>query len=318
MKIVFLDAGTVDSGDVSFGEIRRLGSFKAYHHTSLRQMVSRMRGAQIVITNKCRFDAAMLARLPDLRCLAIAATGTNNVDLAAAAKKKIAVTNVSGYSTETVVQFTFAFLLGLAGDLRKLDQAARNGTWSRSPFFVLTPCRITEIRNKTLGIVGYGAIGQRVAAIARAFGMKVLIGRVPGRTYPMREKIRRVNFDYLVRQSDFISIHAPLTPLTHGLFDGKVLRKMKRGSFLVNMARGGIVEEKALRKVLASGHLAGAATDVLTTEPPPPNHVLLKAPNLLLTPHVAWASREARSRLIHEIALNIEAFQKGRWRHRVA
>jgi glycerate dehydrogenase len=176
---------------------------------------------------------------------------------------------------------------------------------------------IREIYGKKLGIIGYGAIGKRVSEIAKAFGMKVLISRIPARTYSKKEKMTRLSFNEVVRLSDVITIHAPLTPLTQGLISASVIRKIKKGAFLINMSRGGIVDEKALRSALESGHLGGAAADVLTEEPPPRNHVLLGAPNFLLTPHVAWASQEARARLIHEIALNIKAFQRGKRRNRV-
>lgn len=315
--IVFLDAGTVNYGDLSFDELERLGDFRAYHHTRLSEIVSRVRNARIVITNKCPFDGARIRQLRSVECLTITATGVNNVDLEAARKAGIAVANVSGYSTESVVQTTFAFLLALAGNLVRYNQSTHNGSWSRSPFFTMGRYPIREIWGKTLGIIGYGTIGKRVAEVGRALGMKVLVSRIPGRNYPRAERIKRAPFDNVIRRSDFLSIHAPLSDSTRGLIDGGAIRKMKRGAFLVNVARGGIVNENALYRALCSGHLAGAATDVLTTEPPPRNHILFKAPNLLMTPHIAWASREARLRLIHEVALNIKAFQTGRSRNRV-
>ncbi len=316
-KIVFLDAGTVDYGDLSFAEIKRLGEFKTHALTPAKGIAKRAVGATIVITNKCPFDKSLLARLKKTKLICLSATGTNNVDLEAARKRGIAVTNVSGYSTETVVQFTFAFLLALAGNLVKFNGASRDGRWSRSPLFTYSAFPIREIYGKVLGIVGYGKIGKRIHQVAKAFGMKVLVAKIPGRNYPSRQNPQRVPLGLLLRQSDFVSLHAPLSPLTKNLISPYTLRKMKKGAFLINMARGGLVDEKALARALRSGHLAGAATDVLTQEPPPRHHILLKAPNVLLTPHVAWASREARVRLIHEIALNIRAFQKGKKRNRV-
>jgi len=314
--IVFLDAGTVDYGDASLGEIERLGRFKAYAVTTPDQIEARVGHAAIVITNKCPFNVRVLSRLRrTLRLIAIAATGTNNVDLVSAREHGIAVTNVSGYSTETVVQITFGFLLALATNLVKFNEASHDGRWSQSGFFTLPAFPIQEIQGKVLGIVGYGRIGKRVAEVARAFGMGVRVARIPGRAYSRGGG--RVSFDLLLKQSDFITLHAPLTPLTENLINARTLSKMKRGAFLINMARGGLVDEKALADALRSGRLAGAAADVLSEEPPPANHVLLEEPNFLLTPHVAWASREARIRLIHEIALNIQAFQKGKRRNRV-
>lgn len=316
VQIVFLDAGTVDYGDAPLEALKKQGSLKAYRATAPADLEKRARGADTVITNKCVFDARLLSRLRTLRLIVVAATGTNNVDLEAARRRAIGVTNVSGYSTETVVQCTFAFLLALAGNLVKFNKAAHR-RWPHAVFFTLPAFPLQEIHGKTLGIVGHGRIGKRVAEVARAFGMKVLIARLAGRRYTARERARRVGLDSLFRRSDFVTLHAPLTPATRGLINERSLRLMKRGSFLINMARGGLVDERALAEALKSGHLAGAAADVLSREPPPRNHVLLKAPNFLLTPHIAWASREARLRLVREISLNIRAFLKGKRRNRV-
>ncbi len=316
-KIVFPDAGTLSFGDISWGGFERLGNFRAWKMTSPAQLAARVRGTRIIITNKCRFDRRLLESLPDLKCLCVAATGTNNVDLKAAAERGIQVRNVAGYSTETVVQYTFAFLLALAGRLRELDHAARSGEWSRSPYFTVPHPGIIEVFGKTLGIVGYGTIGRRVAQVAKALGMKVLIARIPGKSYGKKDAVKRLPLAALARQSDFLTLHCPLSPLTRGLINQSILGKMKPGAFLINMARGEVVEERALRKALDSGHLGGAAADVLSQEPPPRNHFLLKSNRLLLTPHVAWASREARRRLAEEIRLNIVSFQKGINRNRV-
>ena len=316
-RIVFLDAGTVDFGDIDWVAIRCLGYFKKYELTKPTEISKRIRGVPIVITNKCRFDRAQLCEARDLACLNISATGTNNVDLKAATRRNIAVTNVPGYSTETMVQSTFAFILALAGRLKSLDQAVHAGAWSRSSFFTLADPGIREIHGKTLGILGYGTIGERVAQVAKAFGMRVLIGRIPGRSYSKGEKPKRVSFQTVIRHADFLTLHTPLTPLTQNLINDRVLGMMKPGAYLINTARGGIVNESALRKALVSGHLAGAAVDVLTEEPPPKRHLLFGVRNLLLTPHAAWASREVRRRLIHEVASNIRAFQRGQRRNRI-
>jgi glycerate dehydrogenase len=314
-RMVFLDAGTVDYGDgVSFAELEKLGEFKAFYSTPPARIASRCRNADIVMVNKCRLDARALEQSRKLRLVAVSATGVNNVDLKAASNKGIAVANVAGYSTETVVQCTFAFLLALAGNLVKFNKAAHDGTWSRSPFFTLGLYPVREVAGKTLGIVGYGTIGRRVAEIARAFGMNVEIARIPGRKYGEQ---RRMAVPALAARADFLTIHAPLTDSTRNLIDGTILRKMKRGACLINMARGGIVNEQALGQALKSGRLAGAALDVMSQEPPPRNHPLLGAPNLLLTPHIAWASLESRRRLVHELAMNARAFLSGRKRNRV-
>ena len=314
-KIIFLDAGTVDYGDVSLAEIEKLGRLKTYFKTSAADMARRVEGVRHVITNKCCFPAELLASLKSVRGIHLAATGFNNIDLRAARRAGIAVTNVSGYCTEIMAQFTFGFLLTLACNLDKYNRAVHAGRWSRSPFFMAADFPIREIHGQTLGVIGYGAIGKRVAEIARAFGMKVLVAKIPGRRYAAGAG--RLPFEKVLRASDFLTIHAPLSELTRSLINAKVIRMMKKGSCLINTARGGIVDEKALRLALESGHLAGAACDVLTVEPPPRHHILMKARNLLMTPHAAWASLEARTRLIHEIALNIRAFQKGVRRNRI-
>lgn len=316
-RLVFLDAGTVDYGDLSLDLLKKYDFFKAFHGTSPQQMASRLKHAQIAITNKCRFPRKLLSQLENLRGIFVTATGTNNVDLKAAKKLGIAVANVPGYSTQTVAQCTMGFILSLAGNLLRYNQVAHDGTWSRSQFFAYGAFPIREVWDKKLGIIGYGAIGKTVAKIARALGMKVMISRIPGRQYSKKESSGRYAFDQVIRQSDFVTIHVPLSSLTEDLINRRVLSRMKRGAFLINMARGGIVNEKALLQALRRGHLAGAATDVLTQEPPPKRHPLLGAPNLLMTPHVGWASIEARRRLVREVGLNIEAFLKGKKRNRV-
>jgi glycerate dehydrogenase len=314
-KIVFLDAGTVDYGDLPLKAFSKLGAFKAWFNTKPSQIAGRLRDAEIAVVNKVVLGADVIGRLDRLRCIAVAATGVNNVDLEAARKKGIAVLNVKGYSTESVVQCTFSFILALAGNLVKYNEASHSGKWGRSKFFMLSDFRVSEIHGKTLGIVGYGAIGSRVAEIARAFGMKVLVAGIPGRKYSAREG--RVPLNRVAAGSDFLTVHAPLSSLTRNLIDARILRKMKKTACVVNMARGGIVDEKALARALKTGRIAGAASDVLTQEPPSANHVLLRVPNMLLTPHVAWASFESRKRLVNEIIMNLEAFLKGEKRNRV-
>lgn len=316
-RMVFLDGGTVNYGDLSFKPLAKIGKLKTYSATKPAQMKLRLRGADIAITNKCRFSRELLENLPDLKGIFVTATGTNNIDHEAARELKIALANVPGYSTESVTQFTISFILALAGNLISYNRVSHDGTWSRSQFFTYGAFPVREVHGKKLGIVGYGAIGKRVAQVARALGMQVLIGKIPGRTYSYKENRGRVSFDTLIKQSDFVTVHAPLTPLTQDLINDRIIRKMKRSACLLNMARGGIVNEKALRRALESGRLAGAAVDVLTQEPPPKNHVLLGAPNLLMTPHIAWASLEARLRLMDEVVLNLRAFLQGKKRNRI-
>jgi glycerate dehydrogenase len=316
-RLLFLDAGTVNYGDLSLEPFEKLGVLKVYHHTPVRQMAARLRQAEIVITNKCRLDRALILGAKNLRCIAVTATGFNNIDLAAARGRGIAVCNVPGYSTQTVAQNTMALMLALAGSLFKYNEAAHSGLWSRSPFFVYGAHPIIELKGKKLGIIGYGSIGRKVGQMAKAFGLKLLVSRIPGRKYSAAEAKKRQPFDKMMRESDFITIHTPLTVLTRDLINGAAIRKMKPSAFLLNMARGGIINEKALFQALRSRRIAGAALDVLTQEPPPKNHILLGAPNLLLMPHVSWASREVRTRLIGEVAENIRIFLKGKKRNRI-
>jgi len=317
-KIIFLDAGTVDYGDVSLKSLRKIGTLTAYYHSTRTQLLKRCHGAAHVIANKCVFDRDVFSKLPQLRSLHIAATGFNNIDLEAAREHGVAVTNVRGYSTESVVQLTVGFILALATQLRELEGRIQQGAWAASPFFTLAPTRIHEVHGQTLGLIGYGSIGRRVAEVAKALGMKVLTAKIPGRKYGVKEKNERVPLKTLLQKSDFVSIHAPLTKLTQGLIGKAELRLMRKSAFLINMARGGIVNEMALLEALKKKRIRGAALDVLAKEPPLANNPLLKIPNLLVTPHVAWASVEARARLVQEVAENIEAFQKGRERNRIA
>ncbi len=316
-SIVFLDSGTIDYKDISFKSLERIGHFKSYSLTQPDQILNRAKKASIVITNKVFLDKETLKKLSHLKCVCVAATGTNNVDLKAAAKQNIAVTNVAGYSTETVVQFTIGFILSLAGKVRELDSACHDGSWSKSKYFTLVPTDIMEVHGKVLGLLGYGTIGKRVASVAESLGMKVLIASIPGRSYKKNARVRRHALEKVLRKSDFLSIHAPLSVQTRNLLNAQKLRLMKPGAHIINMARGGIVDESYVGKMLKSGHLRGAAADVLDREPPRQSHPLLSAPNMILTPHVAWASQEARIRLVSEISRNIEAFQQGKKRNRV-
>ncbi len=315
--IVFLDAGTVDYGDISFAPIRKAGRLVTHAHSTSGQIVKRCRGAAHGMTNKCVFTADIFKALPGLRSLHIAATGYNNIDLEAARRHKVAVTNVRGYSTESVVQLTMAFILSLATQLKDLEGRVQAGAWASSRFFTLAPTAIHEVHGQTLGIIGYGDIGKRVAQVARALGMRILTAKIPGRKYLKNAEVERVPLTALLKRSDFVSIHTPLTSVTRGLIGSRELAFLKPSAFMINMARGGIIDEAALLRALKQKQIRGAALDVLAQEPPQKNNPLLKAPNLLITPHVAWASVEARTRLVGEMAKNLLAFQKGQKRNRV-
>ena len=317
IKIVFLDAGTVDWKDQDFSPLKKLGKFKTHHSTSSEQAAIRCSGFTHVITNKVVFDKDVLSRLRGVSAVHVAATGVNNIDLGAARKFGIAVTHVRGYSTESVVQITFTSLLALASRLPEYEKAVRRGDWSRQRFFSLTSLPFFELAGKTIGIIGYGVIGKRVAEVAEALGMKVMVTRLPGRVYTGNSGQGRFLLQQTLKKADVLTIHAPLSDLTRNLIGSKELALMKKSAFLLNMARGGIVVEEALAAALRRGKLAGAASDVATQEPPPRGHVLYNLPRFILTPHIAWASVEARTRLVDEIAKNIESFETGRKRNRL-
>jgi len=316
-RAVLLDLATIDRGDIALDRLRSVCPHWTFHPTTAPgETTGRIAEAEVVVTNKVELDRGLLAAAPRLRLVCVAATGTNNVDLAAARELGIPVTNVTGYATPSVVQHVFAVMLAHATRLADYRQAVAEGAWERSEQFCLLDYPIWELAERTLGIVGYGALGQGVARVAAAFGMRVLIAERPGGPpQPGRTPLAE-----LLVESDVVSLHVPMNESTRNLIGAAELAVMKPGALLVNTARGGIVDEAALAQALRTGRLGGAAVDVLTVEPPPAGNPLLAAdiPNLILTPHIAWASREARQRLIDEVAENIAAFQQGRARNRLA
>ena len=303
MKIVFLDAATL--GDVSLSPIAGLGELVTYPTSTAAQALERVCDAEVLIVNKVKVTAELMDSAPGLKLICEAATGVNNIDLDAASDRGIEVRNVAAYSTESVVQITFSHIFNLMADMRRFDDEVRDGTYSRSGLFTDVTAPFTELSGKTIGIVGMGAIGQRVACVASALGMNVIYYSTSGtshcRDYPS------VSLESLLAESDVVSVHCPLTPLTEGLISAPELSKMKSGAIVVNMARGGIVDEQALCDALNAGTIAGAAVDVFTTEPLPADHPYLGvAPGRIrFTPHVGWASREAIGRLVDGIAENI-------------
>lgn len=321
LSVVFLDSGTVDCGDVSLARFTDTWSCTFYESTPPEQTAARLAGRQAAVSNKVLIDAAVMdaREAADLKLIAVAATGTNNVDLEAARERGIAVCNVAGYSTRAVVQHTFAFILEFAANAGRYARDVAVGAWSESPFFCMLTRTCTELDGKTLGIIGLGQIGRAVADAAPVFGLDVLVSQRPGDTAPLPPG--RVALDDLLARADFVTLHCPLTPQTQNLIGARELDLMKPGAFLINMARGGIVEEEALIAALDAGRIAGAAADVLTQEKPAPGHPMMRAAarldNLLITPHTAWSAREARQRLLNEIAENITAFEQGRDRNRV-
>ena len=318
---VMLDLGSLDIGDLDLAALDGVCSRWTRHAaTKPAETAARIADADLVVTNKVIIGAEQMDAAPRLRLICIAATGTNNVDLAAARERGIAVTNVTGYGTPSVVQHVFAILLGWATRLWEQHQAVRAGDWSRGTHFCLLgegfdqPMR--ELAGLRLGIVGHGELGQGVARAAEAFGMEVLLAERPGAS----PRPGRVPLHDLLPRVDVLSLHCPLTDATRNLIGAAELALMRPDALLINTARGGIVDEQALADALRAGSIGAAAVDTLTSEPPPPDHPLLAAdiPNLIVTPHAAWASRESRQRLVDGVAENIRAFIAGESRNRVA
>ncbi|HLT03584.1 MAG TPA: 2-hydroxyacid dehydrogenase, partial [Pseudomonas sp.] len=273
------------------------------------QIIERLQGAQVAISNKAPLTEQVFAACPDLRLVLVSATGTNNVDLAAARARGITVCNCQGYGTASVAQHCLALMLALATRLPDYQAAIRAGRWQQASQFCLLDFPIMELNGKTLGILGHGELGSAVGRLGEAFGMRVLIGQLPGRA----ARPGYVPLDELLTRVDVLSLHCPLTEQTRNLIGARELALLKPGALLINTARGGLVDEQALADALRSGHLGGAASDVLSEEPPRNDNPLLAPdiPRLILTPHSAWGSREARQRIIEQLAENARAFQAG-------
>ncbi len=316
MKIVLLDAYTTNPGDLSWKPIESLGTCSIHDRTPDDETVSRCAGADIVVTNKTVLDRRTIESLPGLRAIALLSTGTNVVDLAAARDHSIPVMNVPEYSTPDVAQATFALLLELTNRTGHHAALVRDGAWSRCEDFCFWEGTLVEIAGLTLGVVGYGKIGRAVAAVARGFGMKVVASRrtATGRA-AADDGTPLLDLDTLFAESDVVSLHCPLTPESSKLANAARIARMKPTSYFINTARGGLVDEPALAEALRAGRIAGAGLDVLTVEPPTADNPLVSAPNCVITPHVAWAAKKARERLILEVAENIRDFLAGRDRN---
>jgi len=318
MPSLFLDYATVSfKADLDPAPLRRvLPDVELRDHTPQDEIAERIAGAEVVLLNKLRITREIIQATPSLKLIALSATGTNNIDLVAAREHGIAVCNLRDYCTASVVQHVYGMLLLLTHKLREYDALVRSGAWQRGEQFCLLEYPIRELMGRKLGIVGYGALGKGVANAARAFGLQVLVANRPGGT---REP-GRVDLDELLPQVDVLSLHCPLTPDTQGLIGAAPLARMKRDAVLINTARGGLVDSQALADALRAGRLGGAAIDVLPQEPPVDGNPLLAPdiPNLIVTPHIAWAAREARQRCLEEMAANVEDFRRGGRRGRVA
>ncbi|MEH6575705.1 MAG: 2-hydroxyacid dehydrogenase [Amphritea sp.] len=309
MKAVFLDLESLDFGDLNLAGLQaEFSDFTGYAETNPDEVAERIADADVVIVNKVPLSASVLAQASALKLVCIAATGTNIVDLQAAEQLGIRVVNCQAYGTASVVQHVMMLILALHTNLIAYHSAVQAGDWGRSRQFCLLNHPIEELEGKTLGIIGYGNLGAGVAKIAEAFGMKVLIAQ-----RGVNPKEGRIPLDELLPQVDVVTLHCPLTDETRDLIDSKALAMMKPGAFLVNAARGGIVNETALAAALKSAHLGGAATDVLSVEPPVDGNPLLdtEIPNLIVTPHSAWGSLQARQRIVDQMTQSIAGFKDG-------
>jgi len=307
MNIVVLDGHTLNPGDLDWGPLEKLGACTFYERTSANEVVARAREADVVLTNKCPLPASVIAQLPKLRYVGVLATGYNVVDVAAARARGIPVANVPGYGTRSVAQHVFALILELTNHVGLHAQSVRQGEWTRRGEWCYWDKPLVELATLTLGIVGYGRIGRAVGDLSRAFGMEVLA--TSRRETPGAEK---VGLDELFRRADVISLHCPLTPETDGMVNAARLALMKPTSLLINTGRGPLIVEADLAAALNAGKIGGAALDVLSVEPPAPDHPLLRAKHCLITPHIAWASRAARARLLTTVIDNLTAFAAGR------
>lgn len=312
MKLVILDAYAENPGDLSWDWLKDVvDEYDIYDITPPELTVERSRGADILVTNKTVLSKEILAELPCLKYISTLATGYNVIDTAFAREKGITVSNIPAYSTDGVAQLVFAFILEFTNRVALHNDSVKNGDWTKSEHFCYWKTPLSELRGKTLGIIGFGKIGSAVAQIANAFGMKVIAFSPNTRTYNGFGDAEFTTLDEVIEKSDFISLHCPLTDKTNGLVDMSFLSKMKSTAYLINTSRGPVINEADLRKALDEGVIAGAGVDVLSCEPPKADNPLLSCDKCIITPHIAWASFEARSRLMGIFKQNVEGFVKG-------
>ena len=311
MKAVVLDGYTLNPGDLSWAALEKLVEVEVYPRTPPEEIVARSSGAEIVLTNKTPLREASLRRLPRLGYIGVLATGYDVVDVAAARELGVVVTNVPTYGTDSVAQFTFALLLELCHRVQRHADSVSSGGWARSSDWSYHLSPLAELAGKTLGVIGLGRIGRRVAGIGRAFGMTVIAADANrGAPLPF-DGFEWVETGEIFARADVVTLHCPLTPETRGLVNARRLARMKPNAMLINTSRGPLVVEHDLAEALAAGRLAGAALDVLPVEPPVAGSPLLSAPNCIVTPHIAWATKEARERLLRQAVLNVAAFLEG-------
>ncbi|HEX3602208.1 MAG TPA: D-2-hydroxyacid dehydrogenase [Lacipirellulaceae bacterium] len=312
VRIVVIDGYTVNPSDNPWTPLEKLGELVVNYRTAAESVESIGRDADVLITNKCPISAAAIDRLPKLKFIAVTATGYNIVDVAAARRRGVPVSNVPEYGTRTVAQFTWALILELCHHVGRHAESVRDGDWTKSPDFCYWLTPQVELAGKCLGVVGYGRIARQVAEIGKAFGMRVSASGRPGSVPPKSANVEWLSTEGLFATADVVSLHCPLSSETERMVNRQLLERMKRGAFLVNTSRGGLVNEQDLADALRAGTIAGAAMDVVSMEPIDTNNPLLSAPNCWITPHIAWTSLAARQRLMQSTAENVAAFLAGK------
>lgn len=310
MQIVLLDGYASNPGDLTWEPLKEMGEVTVYDRTQPSEVVERAHDAEIIVTNKVTLTRQTLEQLPNLRLICVLATGYNTIDTLAARDLGITVCNVPAYSTDSVAQMVFAQILNMTNRVAHYARQTREGRWSAAPDFCYWDLPVSELAGKTLGIVGLGHIGAKVASIAREFGMDVFAFTSKNST-ELPDYIQKTTLEGLFGVSDILTLHCPLTPDTHELINARTLARMKRGALLVNTGRGPLVNEADVAEALASGQLGGYGADVMCSEPPAADNPLFAQPNAFITPHIAWASVEARQRLLNATFDNIRAFQDG-------
>jgi glycerate dehydrogenase len=310
MKIVVLDGYTLNQGERDWEELNELGEVAVHDRTEPDEVIRRAEGAEVVLTNKVVLDRSTIEHLPDLKYIGVLATGYNIIDLNAARERGIVVTNIPAYSTDSVVQMAFAHILNITLRVGHYAHEVHNGVWSAQPDFSYRDTPLIELKGKRIGLVGFGHIGQAMAKVALAFGMKVVVCPHKMDT-KLPKEYEKAKLNDVFSTCDIVSLHCPLTPETKEMVNSFRLSLMKQGAILINTGRGGLIDEKALERALLSGKLLGAGLDVLSSEPPSPGNPLLKLKNCFITPHIAWATHEARERLMAQVVENLKAWMNG-------
>lgn len=317
MKIVMLDSYTTNPGDLSWASFEKLGDFTAYDRTPAELTVERAKDADILITNKTLLPKSVLEKLPKLKYIGLLSTGYNVVDIEYAKQKNIPVCNVPTYSTLAVAQLTFALILEVYNHVSLHNSAVHAGEWANSTDFCFWKTPLIELGGKTMGIIGFGKIGSAVAKIADAFGMNILCYVPRKKEQPPIKNFKFVSLDELLKESDIVSLHCPLTPETEKMVNNDFISKMKKNAVLINTSRGAAIDEEALAAALKSGDILAAGVDVLSCEPPKKDNPLLSCKNCIITPHIAWAGYETRQRLVKIVYDNLKSFLDGKTQNNV-